>query len=373
MRRPSPPTTSPMKRMLAGASGTAHTLAQRGDERAPARRRPASRRPGAASPRRGLRRPRSARGRAAAGVGRAGRRPALDPARRAAAAAAAGLRDHQGGGAGRPALRHRRRHRADPQPARQPACSAPTCRAAWPSSASTWASSRPWSSRASCWPTRSPTRSRRCATTSRRSPDSANQRLADVQDYFDRKGINVEIKKQGQTALETLQEKVVGGTDSVVSFGTDLLTKIVTAGFGLILVFVLSVYMLIHGERIGALVRGVMPPGDGTREDDYPSRVVRAVAGLRARPAALQLRDGCGRRHRAVDLRRRRDLPRRQDLRAGLRRVVRAHGARALCRPVPGRRAAAAGGALPGSADRACGWRCSSSGCSRSRATSPRR
>jgi predicted PurR-regulated permease PerM len=109
--------------------------------------------------------------------------------------------------------------------------------------------------------------------------DSANQRLADVQDYFDRKGINVEIKKQGQTALETLQEKVIGGTDSVVSFGTDLLTKIVTAGFGLILVFVLSVYMLIHGERIGALVRGVMPRGDGTREDDYPSRVVRAVAG----------------------------------------------------------------------------------------------
>ena len=109
--------------------------------------------------------------------------------------------------------------------------------------------------------------------------DSANQRLADVQDYFDRKGINVEIKKQGHTALDTLQSKVVGGTDSIVSFGTDLLTKIVTASFGLILVFVLSVYMLIHGERIGALVRGVMPPGNGTREDDYPSRVVRAVAG----------------------------------------------------------------------------------------------
>jgi predicted PurR-regulated permease PerM len=109
--------------------------------------------------------------------------------------------------------------------------------------------------------------------------DSANQRLADVQDYFDRKGINVEIKKQGHTALDTLQSKVVGGTDSIVSFGTDLLTKIVTASFGLILVFVLSVYMLIHGERIGALVRGVMPPGNGTNEDDYPARVVRAVAG----------------------------------------------------------------------------------------------
>lgn len=108
---------------------------------------------------------------------------------------------------------------------------------------------------------------------------SANERLADVQDYFDRKGIDVEIKKQGETALETLQDKVVGGTDSIVSFGTDLLTKIVTAGAGLILVFVLSIYMLAHGQRIGNLMRRAMPPGNGTREDDYPTRIVRAVAG----------------------------------------------------------------------------------------------
>jgi predicted PurR-regulated permease PerM len=108
---------------------------------------------------------------------------------------------------------------------------------------------------------------------------SANERLADVQDYFDDHNINIEIKKQGETALETLQDKVVGGTDSIVSFGTDLLTKIVTAGAGLILVVVLSIYMLVHGERIGNLVRKAMPPGDGSRQDDYPTRVVKAVAG----------------------------------------------------------------------------------------------
>jgi len=108
---------------------------------------------------------------------------------------------------------------------------------------------------------------------------SANDRLADVQDYFDRKNINIEVKKQGQTALQTLQQRVVGGTDQVVSFGTDLVTRLITAGFGLILVFVLSVYMLIYGERIGALARDVMPPGDGTREDDFPYRVNRAVGG----------------------------------------------------------------------------------------------
>ena len=108
---------------------------------------------------------------------------------------------------------------------------------------------------------------------------SANERLADVQDYFDRKNINIEVTKQGQTALQTLQQRVVGGTDQVVSFGTDLVTRLVTAGFGVILVFVLSVYMLIYGERIGSLARSVMPPGDGTREDDFPRRVSRAVAG----------------------------------------------------------------------------------------------
>jgi predicted PurR-regulated permease PerM len=109
--------------------------------------------------------------------------------------------------------------------------------------------------------------------------DSANANLDDLQRYFDRKGINVQISKQGETALETLRDRVVGGTSDVVSFGTDLLTTIVTAGFGLILVFVLTVYMLLYGERIGAVVRRVMPPGDGTPEDDYPTRVQRAVAG----------------------------------------------------------------------------------------------
>jgi predicted PurR-regulated permease PerM len=109
--------------------------------------------------------------------------------------------------------------------------------------------------------------------------NSANDNLAQMQDWLDRKGINLEVKKQGESALQTLQEKVVGGTNDIVSFGGDLVKTIVTAGFALILVFILSIYMLIYGERIGAFVRSVMPPGDGSPEDDYPTRVQRAVAG----------------------------------------------------------------------------------------------
>jgi len=109
--------------------------------------------------------------------------------------------------------------------------------------------------------------------------DSANQNLADLQDWLDDKGINLKVKEQGHTALSTLQDKVVGGTSDIVSFGGDLVKTLVTAGFALILVFILSIYMLIYGERIGEVVRSVMPPGDGTPEDDYPTRVQRAVAG----------------------------------------------------------------------------------------------
>lgn len=109
--------------------------------------------------------------------------------------------------------------------------------------------------------------------------DDANQTLHDVQTYFDDQGIDVEIQAQGETALQTLQAKVVGGTDDIVSFGGDLLARLVEAGLGLILVIVLSVYMLLYGQRIGASVRRFMPPGDGTAEDDYPTRVVKAVSG----------------------------------------------------------------------------------------------
>lgn len=107
----------------------------------------------------------------------------------------------------------------------------------------------------------------------------ANKRLADLQRYFDRKHINLKIKEQGQTALQTLQKRVIGGTDKIVAFGTGVLEKVVAAGFALILILVLSVYLLIYGERIGRLVRALLPPSDGTSADDYPSRVQRAVAG----------------------------------------------------------------------------------------------
>jgi predicted PurR-regulated permease PerM len=109
--------------------------------------------------------------------------------------------------------------------------------------------------------------------------EEANASLADVQRTFDEEGIDVEVAAQGQTALETLQDRVLEGSGELLAFTGDLLRELVTVSIQLVLVLVLSIYMLLYGPRIGAMVRSVMPPGDGTPDDDYPNRVQRAVSG----------------------------------------------------------------------------------------------
>jgi predicted PurR-regulated permease PerM len=107
----------------------------------------------------------------------------------------------------------------------------------------------------------------------------ANHELSSVQSWLDRQGIKVQIQKQGQTALQTLEKNVLKSSGSILSFSRDILSQAVTTFFYLILVLVLSIYMLVYAREIGELVRRVMPDGDGTPADDYPRLVQRAVFG----------------------------------------------------------------------------------------------
>jgi predicted PurR-regulated permease PerM len=109
--------------------------------------------------------------------------------------------------------------------------------------------------------------------------DDANAALVDLQGWLDDKGIDVEVARQGETALETLGARVTEGSGELVSFTRDALTVLIEGSIALILIIVLSVYMLLYGQRIGAAVRSVVPRGDGTPDDDYPTRVQRAVFG----------------------------------------------------------------------------------------------
>ncbi|MGY4773441.1 AI-2E family transporter [Kribbella sp. CWNU-51] len=113
--------------------------------------------------------------------------------------------------------------------------------------------------------------------------DSANASLANFQAWLDQRGIGIQIKAPGQTALDTLQASVLRGSGDVVAFTRDLVTLLAEAAFVLILTLVITIYMLIYAGRIGALTRQVMPSGDTSGDisidDDYPARVQRAVSG----------------------------------------------------------------------------------------------
>ena len=107
----------------------------------------------------------------------------------------------------------------------------------------------------------------------------ANRDLANLQTFLNNHGINVHIQQQGQTALQTLQKDALRRSGDIVSFSRDLLQQIVTIGFDLVLILVLSIYLLVYGRQIGELVRRIMPDGDGTPDDDFPLLIQRAVFG----------------------------------------------------------------------------------------------
>jgi predicted PurR-regulated permease PerM len=105
-----------------------------------------------------------------------------------------------------------------------------------------------------------------------------NHDLVNIQNFLNSHGIKVHIVRQGQSALQTLQHQVLKSSGSILSFSRDVLGQLVTISVDLILTFVLSVYMLAYAGEIGALVRRVMPAGDGTPSDDYPLLIQHAVS-----------------------------------------------------------------------------------------------
>ncbi len=108
--------------------------------------------------------------------------------------------------------------------------------------------------------------------------DEANKGLAEFQTEANESGFHIHILKQGQTALQTLESKVAKSSSTVAEVSGEVLKEAVAVLFDLIIVFVLSVYMLLYGERIGQVARNLMPGGHDPRTDDYPSLVQRAVS-----------------------------------------------------------------------------------------------
>ncbi len=106
----------------------------------------------------------------------------------------------------------------------------------------------------------------------------ANKQFATFEKNLNESGIHIKIVKPGKTFVQSLSDKVGKSAGKFATFGTAILSEVANAIFNLVLIFVLSVYMLLYGPTIGSLVRRVMPSGDGSKADDYPSLVQRAVS-----------------------------------------------------------------------------------------------
>jgi predicted PurR-regulated permease PerM len=106
----------------------------------------------------------------------------------------------------------------------------------------------------------------------------ANKQLVSWEKQLNESGVHVKIVKPGKTAVQSVFDKFGRSAGKFASFGTALATEIAGAIFNLVLIFVVSVYMLLYGPEIGALVRRLMPTGDGSKADDYPALVQRAVS-----------------------------------------------------------------------------------------------
>ncbi|MFZ1925640.1 MAG: AI-2E family transporter [Solirubrobacteraceae bacterium] len=108
--------------------------------------------------------------------------------------------------------------------------------------------------------------------------NEANQQIESLQRTLNKDGVHAKLVGQGKTALQTLQDQLSKSAGQLATFGTGLLTEVAKALVDLVLVFVLSVYMLIYGQSIGRVVRKAMPPGDGSRADDFPNLAQHAVS-----------------------------------------------------------------------------------------------
>ena len=97
--------------------------------------------------------------------------------------------------------------------------------------------------------------------------------------WLDARGIGIEIQAQGRTALETIGDQLTEGSGSIVDVTRTALTTLVEASIATILIVVVSIYMLLYGDRIGAMVRSIVPRGDGSPADDFPTRIQSAVFG----------------------------------------------------------------------------------------------
>ena len=190
----------------------------------------------------------------------------------------------------------------------------------------------------SCSRTRSPTRRRASRATSRATSTTPTRRSPTCRTGSTGAGSTSRSSRRARPRCRRSASASPAAPATSSSFTRDAVQRLVEAGFALILLIVLAIYMLIYGDRIGAVVRAIVPPGDGTPGGRLPDARAGLAVRLRARPVPVQPDHGHERRADAVGARLARDLPGGQDVRGRVRGLVRLRRADPVRRPGDRRR-----------------------------------
>lgn len=86
--------------------------------------------------------------------------------------------------------------------------------------------------------------------------DQAERQAQSLQEFFDRNGIDIDVKERADAFLNGIQDRASEAADNIVDYSLDVLAVLVT----LIIILVASIYMLLDAPRIARLARRVGGP-----------------------------------------------------------------------------------------------------------------
>lgn len=91
----------------------------------------------------------------------------------------------------------------------------------------------------------------------------AVERIDDVQGFLDDRGWEVDLRDQGVSFVEQLEERSTELSGEALAFGREFVTVLAEAAFNLVLIIVITVYMLLDAPRISRLFASLLPRDSG--------------------------------------------------------------------------------------------------------------
>lgn len=105
--------------------------------------------------------------------------------------------------------------------------------------------------------------------------NAAVERIDELQAFADDRGWDVDLRDQGVSFVEQLEERSTELSGDALEFGREFVTVVAEAAFNLVLIIVITIYMLLDAPRISRMFASMLPPASGA--DQLFARMERSL------------------------------------------------------------------------------------------------